>query len=73
MIAMLYVVLLFSTRLWNKQNPGGWMGPLQIIKSNPSAQAGLPGLCPVEFRGSQRTESPQPLWATCASVWPPSQ
>jgi len=56
----------------------GWKGPLELILSNPSAQAGTltagcPGLSPDNIWISPRRQTVQPLRATCASAWPPSQ
>lgn len=31
------------------------------------------GPCSVAFQLSTKIETPQPLWATCSGVWPPSQ
>lgn len=39
----------------------------------PPSRAGCPGLCPDDFWMSWRTETPQPLWATCSCMQPPSQ
>lgn len=48
-----------------------WKGPLEVIWSNPSAQAGLAKLSRTMARClglSPRMETLQPPWATCASV-----
>lgn len=52
--------------------------PLEVTWSNCSAQArspraGCTRLCLVGFWVCLRMETTQPLWATCASTWSPSQ
>lgn len=34
---------------------------------------GCPGWCPIDFRVYLQMGTCQPLWATCSSVWPPTQ
>ena len=65
-------------RITESQDSWGWKGPLEVIWSNPFAQAwpptaGCPGLRPDSFWVSPRMETPQPLWAACASAQSPSQ
>jgi len=54
------------------QKDWGWKGTLEVIWSNPSAQAGpptadFPGRCPDSFWVSPRKEIQQSLLATSAS------
>lgn len=61
-----------------KHNGLGWKGLLEVIWSNPPAQAGTHGAgcptpCPSGFWRSPVEETPQPLWATCASTPSPTQ
>lgn len=74
LVAVLWVRLEFS----ESQNGWGWQAPQKIIQSTlpgqaGSLRAGRPVLCPSGFWVSPSMESPQPLWTTCAGVWPPSQ
>lgn len=55
----------------------GRKGPLEIVQSNPSAQAGsvtagCSGACPMVFWDPPTMETPCTPWVTCYSVWPPS-
>ena len=50
---------------------GSWGGCL--VQSHCSKKRACTGLCPVRFSISLWTDNPQPLYATCSSVWPPSQ
>lgn len=60
------------------ENGGGWKNPLDVIWSNPPAQAGSPKACCPEpcsegFWVCISMETPQPHWATCACAHPHSK
>lgn len=65
-----------SINLWldedttESQNHWGWQGPLERVGS---ARADCSGRCPVQVCIPSRIETAQSLWATCHSVWQPSQ
>lgn len=60
------------------QNGWGGKGPLEVISSDPLAQAGTsiascPGPYPYDFWRPPRKETPQPLWKTYSSALSPTQ
>lgn len=59
-----------ESKLWRSYNQPLYVSPVKLAMTTPSW---WPWLCPDGFWVSLLTESPQILWATCASVWPPSQ
>lgn len=57
------------------QNGGGWNRPLEVTAPVPLLWEGHPeqsaqGCVQSAVELSPKTETPQPLWATCASNWP---
>ena len=60
------------------QNGRGWKGPLWVIQSNPTAEAGSPtagctGPCPGGSWIPPEKETPPPPWAACSSAPSPSE
>lgn len=57
------------------QNCWGWKVPwrsFSLLKTR-LIKADCSGTCPVRFWESPKRDTPQPLWASGAGVWPPSQ
>lgn len=69
-----FIVVVVSTKFAGLVRNWGWKESLEVIWSNPSAQAGPHRLsCPGRSRISPRMEVLQLVWVACASAWSRSQ